>query len=47
MAAQRNAEGWVTANRPGSLSADLAAAAGKASNDSSISPASTEEGKQP
>jgi len=47
MAAQRNTEGWVTANRPGSLSAELAAAAGKASNDSSISPASTEEGKQP
>jgi bifunctional UDP-N-acetylglucosamine pyrophosphorylase/glucosamine-1-phosphate N-acetyltransferase len=46
MAAQRNAEGWVAANRPGTLSAELAeaAAAREGRTDSSNSPASTEEG---
>ncbi len=39
--AQRNAEGWVAANRPGSRSAELAEAA---TQDSST-PASTEQGK--
>jgi bifunctional UDP-N-acetylglucosamine pyrophosphorylase/glucosamine-1-phosphate N-acetyltransferase len=45
MAAQRNAEGWVAANRPGTLSAELAeaAAAREGHTDSSNSPASTEE----
>jgi bifunctional UDP-N-acetylglucosamine pyrophosphorylase/glucosamine-1-phosphate N-acetyltransferase len=47
MAAQRNAEGWVIANRPGSVSAARAAAAGEAPTDTSHSPASTEEGTQP
>ncbi|MEE2569302.1 bifunctional UDP-N-acetylglucosamine diphosphorylase/glucosamine-1-phosphate N-acetyltransferase GlmU [Pseudarthrobacter sp. J64] len=42
LAAQRNAEGWVVANRPGSRSAELAEAA---SQDSSITQASTEQGK--
>ena len=42
VAAQRNAEGWVPANRPGTRSAELAQAATK---DSSSTPASTEEGK--
>lgn len=41
LAKQRNAEGWVAANRPGSRSAELAAAA---TQDSST-PASTEQGK--
>lgn len=43
VAAQRNTEGWVPANRPGTRSAELAQAATK---DSSSTPASTEEGKQ-
>lgn len=47
MAAQRNTEGWVIANRPGSVSAARAAAAGEAPTDTSYSPASTEEGTQP
>jgi bifunctional UDP-N-acetylglucosamine pyrophosphorylase/glucosamine-1-phosphate N-acetyltransferase len=42
VAAQRNTEGWVVANRPGSRSAELAQAA---MSDSSNTPASTEEGK--
>ena len=42
VAAQRNAEGWVPAHRPGTRSAELAQAA---INDSSSTPASTEEGK--
>ncbi|MFC4395794.1 MULTISPECIES: bifunctional UDP-N-acetylglucosamine diphosphorylase/glucosamine-1-phosphate N-acetyltransferase GlmU [Micrococcaceae] len=42
VAAQRNAEGWVPAHRPGTRSAELAQAA---TNDSSSTPASTEEGK--
>lgn len=46
LAKQRNAEGWVAANRPGSVSAKLAEAAAHPQN-SSITPASTEEGKQP
>ena len=44
VAAQRNTEGWVAANRPGTRSAELAQAATK---DSSSTPASTEEGNQP
>jgi bifunctional UDP-N-acetylglucosamine pyrophosphorylase/glucosamine-1-phosphate N-acetyltransferase len=40
VAAQRNAEGWVVANRPGTRSAELAQAA---TADSSSTPASTEE----
>jgi bifunctional UDP-N-acetylglucosamine pyrophosphorylase/glucosamine-1-phosphate N-acetyltransferase len=47
MAAQRNSEGWVIANRPGSVSAARAAAAGATTTDTSHSPASTEEGTQP
>jgi bifunctional UDP-N-acetylglucosamine pyrophosphorylase/glucosamine-1-phosphate N-acetyltransferase len=43
VAAQRNAEGWVLKNRPGSVSAELAAAAG-ATDSSSSTPATTEEG---
>jgi bifunctional UDP-N-acetylglucosamine pyrophosphorylase/glucosamine-1-phosphate N-acetyltransferase len=43
VAAQRNTEGWVQANRPGSRSAELAQAA---TTNSSSTPASTEEGKQ-
>ncbi|MET1087565.1 MAG: bifunctional UDP-N-acetylglucosamine diphosphorylase/glucosamine-1-phosphate N-acetyltransferase GlmU [Arthrobacter sp.] len=43
VAAQRNAEGWVVANRPGTRSAELAQAA---TTHSSSTPASTEEGKQ-
>jgi len=42
IAAQRNTEGWVPAHRPGTRSAELAQAA---TNDSSSTPASTEEGK--
>jgi bifunctional UDP-N-acetylglucosamine pyrophosphorylase/glucosamine-1-phosphate N-acetyltransferase len=42
IAAQRNTEGWVPANRPGTRSAELAQAA---TTDSSSTPASTEEGK--
>lgn len=42
VAAQRNAEGWVPANRPGTRSAELAQAA---TPDTSTTPASTEEGK--
>ena len=42
VAAQRNTEGWVPANRPGTRSAELAQAA---TPDSSSTPASTEEGK--
>lgn len=42
VAPQRNAEGWVAANRPGTRSAELAQAA---TQDSSSTPASTEEGK--
>lgn len=42
IAAQRNTEGWVPANRPGSRSAELAQAA---ITNSSSTPASTEEGK--
>jgi bifunctional UDP-N-acetylglucosamine pyrophosphorylase/glucosamine-1-phosphate N-acetyltransferase len=43
LAKQRNAEGWVLANRPGSVSAALAEAA-RATPTSSSTPASTEEG---
>jgi bifunctional UDP-N-acetylglucosamine pyrophosphorylase/glucosamine-1-phosphate N-acetyltransferase len=43
VAAQRNTEGWVQANRPGTRSAELAQAA---TTDSSSTPAPTEEGKQ-
>jgi bifunctional UDP-N-acetylglucosamine pyrophosphorylase/glucosamine-1-phosphate N-acetyltransferase len=43
VAAQRNTEGWVQANRPGTRSAELAQAA---TTKSSSTPASTEEGKQ-
>jgi bifunctional UDP-N-acetylglucosamine pyrophosphorylase/glucosamine-1-phosphate N-acetyltransferase len=43
VAAQRNTEGWVQANRPGTRSAELAQAA---TTNSSSTPASTEEGKQ-
>ena len=43
VAAQRNTEGWVPANRPGTRSAELAQAA---TRDSSSTPASTDEGKQ-
>ena len=43
LAKQQNTEGWVQANRPGSVSASLAAAAG-ATTTSSSTPASTEEG---
>lgn len=50
LAAQRNAEGWVLANREGSVSARLAEAAleprHEAAPTSSQSPATTEEGKQ-
>ena len=42
LAKQRNAEGWVAANRPGSISATLAEAAGTTT--SSTTPAPTEEG---
>lgn len=42
VAPQRNAEGWVAANRPGTRSAELAQAA---TQHSSSTPASTEEGK--
>lgn len=49
VAAQRNAEGWVLANREGSVSARLAEAALEprlaAAPTSSPSPATTEEGK--
>ena len=43
LAAQRNTEGWVLANRPGTRSAELAQAA---TADSSSTQAPTEEGKQ-
>jgi bifunctional UDP-N-acetylglucosamine pyrophosphorylase/glucosamine-1-phosphate N-acetyltransferase len=43
VAAQRNAEGWVVANRPGTRSAELAQAA---TADSSHTPAPTEEDQQ-
>ncbi|MCB5294413.1 bifunctional UDP-N-acetylglucosamine diphosphorylase/glucosamine-1-phosphate N-acetyltransferase GlmU [Arthrobacter sp. SO3] len=43
LAKQQNSEGWVLANRPGSISASLAEAAG-ATTTSSSTPASTEEG---
>jgi len=43
LAKQRNSEGWVAANRPGSVSAKLAEAAG-ATSTSSTTPAPTEEG---
>lgn len=43
LAKQENAEGWVLANRPDSLSASLAQAAG-ATTTSSSTPATTEEG---
>jgi bifunctional UDP-N-acetylglucosamine pyrophosphorylase/glucosamine-1-phosphate N-acetyltransferase len=43
LAAQRNSEGWVLANRPGTRSAELAQAA---TADSSSTQAPTEEGKQ-
>ncbi|AOT03835.1 bifunctional UDP-N-acetylglucosamine diphosphorylase/glucosamine-1-phosphate N-acetyltransferase GlmU [Arthrobacter sp. U41] len=43
LAKQQNSEGWVLANRPGSVSASLAEAAG-ATTTSSSTPASTEEG---
>jgi bifunctional UDP-N-acetylglucosamine pyrophosphorylase / glucosamine-1-phosphate N-acetyltransferase len=43
LAKQRNDEGWVLANRPGSVSAALAEAAG-ATPSSSSTPATTEEG---
>ena len=43
LAKQENAEGWVLANRPDSLSASLAEAAG-ATTTSSSTPATTEEG---
>ena len=43
LAKQQNSEGWVLANRPGSISASLAQAAG-ATMTSSSTPASTEEG---
>ncbi|WP_416418729.1 bifunctional UDP-N-acetylglucosamine diphosphorylase/glucosamine-1-phosphate N-acetyltransferase GlmU [Paenarthrobacter aromaticivorans] len=50
LAAQRNAEGWVQANRPGTVSAKLAQAAQDSlltpASNSSQSPATTEEGKQ-
>ncbi|MGP0222673.1 bifunctional UDP-N-acetylglucosamine diphosphorylase/glucosamine-1-phosphate N-acetyltransferase GlmU [Paenarthrobacter sp. NCHU4564] len=50
LAAQRNAEGWVLANRPGTTSAQLAQAAQDAlltpASTSSQSPATTEEGNQ-
>ncbi|MFF1384806.1 bifunctional UDP-N-acetylglucosamine diphosphorylase/glucosamine-1-phosphate N-acetyltransferase GlmU [Arthrobacter sp. NPDC058288] len=57
VAKQRNAEGWVVSHRPGSISAVLAAAAGATApasetaaalppQDSSSTPAPTEEGKQ-
>jgi len=42
LAAQRNSEGWVVANRPGTRSAELAQAA---TADSSSTQAPTEEGK--
>jgi bifunctional UDP-N-acetylglucosamine pyrophosphorylase/glucosamine-1-phosphate N-acetyltransferase len=46
LAKQRNAEGWVVANRPGTLSAALAESAGSRDGtpSSSSTPASTEEG---
>jgi bifunctional UDP-N-acetylglucosamine pyrophosphorylase/glucosamine-1-phosphate N-acetyltransferase len=46
LAKQRNAAGWVVANRPGTLSAALAEAAGspEGTPSSSSTPASTEEG---
>ncbi|MDN4644753.1 bifunctional UDP-N-acetylglucosamine diphosphorylase/glucosamine-1-phosphate N-acetyltransferase GlmU [Arthrobacter sp. PsM3] len=43
LAKQQNSEGWVLANRPASISASLAEAAG-ATTTSSSTPASTEEG---
>ena len=48
IAAQRNAEGWVIANRPGSRSAELAqaASADSASTQAPTDHAPTEEGKQ-
>ncbi|SEI71546.1 bifunctional UDP-N-acetylglucosamine pyrophosphorylase / Glucosamine-1-phosphate N-acetyltransferase [Arthrobacter sp. yr096] len=47
LAAQRNAEGWVITNRPGTASATLAEAAQElaSASTSSQSPATTEEGK--
>ena len=48
VAAQRNSEGWVLTHRPGTRSAKLAAAADHqaATEASSITPATTEEGTQ-
>jgi bifunctional UDP-N-acetylglucosamine pyrophosphorylase/glucosamine-1-phosphate N-acetyltransferase len=44
VAKQRNAEGWVAANRPGSVSAAAVETAAAAAPTSSTTPAPTEEG---